>query len=513
MHEIENSRFSSLISPFVSDYYTIISLVNRKTPETLTRPILGRLYMEAGRCEELLDSYGANSNKHWFGFRELTATSKTFSKIAYNLCHLLDAGPRYRLVDDDTEMFLERTEKVLNQILESVYNHAETTLSAFSKMKLTPELKPYDDFDYMEPNFKGKLTSDLKIKKKGEIPREITVYLATSFLNLVEESTLLKVHTKAEPDDYASWFPETINEESLRQLENKFHNLQSIYDTYLGNLDPGSKDSNLPTLRGQISIVYHLLDTATKLVHYYERHCQNNCKTTDFAIPLKNQEIYDIVIRYFITFSDQFVSMAQGLCKEILKSYAEMGKIEVAIPNYRGFHVRPSTLIAKIVYHYGSDVKMTMGKNIYNAAMPLELFRANEEINLNKRAAIARNILQHKLVKNDINAQYDPDLMKKVLRIVFLDLLEKQKIMIYDNDFSFDDLNPYEKETLAEFAKRGIAMYMALGKIDIISDVTVFFEGDKRVLEDIKTLAENGYGEDKFGNNIVLPPLLSYLRR
>ena len=31
--------------------------------------------------------------------------------------------------------------------------------------------------------------------------------------------------------------------------------------------------------------------------------------------------------------------------------------------------------------------------------------------------------------------------------------------------------------------------------------------------KDIKILAENGYGEDLFGNNIVLPPELSYLRR
>ena len=51
------------------------------------------------------------------------------------------------------------------------------------------------------------------------------------------------------------------------------------------------------------------------------------------------------------------------------------------------------------------------------------------------------------------------------------------------------------------------------GKIDIISDTTVDFTGDKRVLHDIQILAENGYGEDKFGNNIVLPKELSYLKR
>ncbi|MEJ2704569.1 MAG: hypothetical protein P8Z79_19215 [Sedimentisphaerales bacterium] len=39
------------------------------------------------------------------------------------------------------------------------------------------------------------------------------------------------------------------------------------------------------------------------------------------------------------------------------------------------------------------------------------------------------------------------------------------------------------------------------------------FIGDKRVLFDIKLLAESGYGEDNFGNNIPLPEKLSYLRR
>jgi hypothetical protein len=33
------------------------------------------------------------------------------------------------------------------------------------------------------------------------------------------------------------------------------------------------------------------------------------------------------------------------------------------------------------------------------------------------------------------------------------------------------------------------------------------------VLEDIRLLAANGYGEDDFGNNLPLPEKLQYLRR
>jgi hypothetical protein len=54
---------------------------------------------------------------------------------------------------------------------------------------------------------------------------------------------------------------------------------------------------------------------------------------------------------------------------------------------------------------------------------------------------------------------------------------------------------------------------MSVAKMDIRSDMTVTFVGDSRALNDLRILAENGYGEDDMGNNIVLPQELSYLSR
>ena len=48
--------------------------------------------------------------------------------------------------------------------------------------------------------------------------------------------------------------------------------------------------------------------------------------------------------------------------------------------------------------------------------------------------------------------------------------------------------------------------------IDIEAEIRVAFIGDQRVLDDLKLLAENGYGEDNYGNNVPLPKELSYLR-
>ncbi|QEN08595.1 hypothetical protein EXM22_11585 [Oceanispirochaeta crateris] len=511
MQTIDNQTFKISIAEDLQDLLSISAGLGQVNPEEVSRPLLGRLNLESSRCEELLDSYGAQQNTLWSPLRKITAVIKAFSRVAYSLLHIKNAIPSYNLVALD-DNFVEATENMIK----SVYHILEKACLEICKLNksldINPVIKPMNSYRFGENEVSGCLDPD-RVRKASEFPGKTAVYLATSFLNLAEESILLKIYKKLNEDEYSSAIPEEVSEEKLRLLENKFHNLQSLYDTYLSGSDVAQKDPSLPVLRGHISVVYHLLECATNLTHYYERHSMYFHEDTVLEAPVMDKVLLTYLMQYFIAFPERYILTSQKLCKEILKHYAEMGSIEVPIPNYRGFHVRPSTLIAKIVVHYGSDVTMMLGSNEYNASMPLELFRANEEINQVKRKSVSECLVNHKLIAQDINAEYDTPLMKKILRIVFLDLLEKQKIMIYDNNFSFDDLTPLENETLGEFAKRGIALYLAMGKIDIISDTTVTFKGDKRVLQDLETLANHGYGEDKFGNNIVLPASLSYLRR
>ncbi len=89
----------------------------------------------------------------------------------------------------------------------------------------------------------------------------------------------------------------------------------------------------------------------------------------------------------------------------------------------------------------------------------------------------------------------------------------KKQIINYSTEFSLPILTAIQEETLGEFANRAIAFLLAQGKIDLKTDMKVTFQGDKRVLADLEILAECGYGEDSYGNNIVLPRELSYIRR
>jgi len=511
MRIISDSDFKDFIYPDIKDLISLTIAFRDMSPGRINRPFLGRLNMEAGKCEEIIDAYGIKNNSQWYPLRKSIAVLKSLTQVVYNLLHLKYTAPYYRLLDVEGDFF-KSTDSTIEKLIE-LFRPKITRFCEFLQAKdLIRDTRELSEYNFRETIVNSQLPSD-RIQNESTREEETACYIATHFLILAEETAVLKVYKKTDDEDLINCIPEIINEENIRVLANSFHNLQAKYDTYLYNTAIVNRDENMPILRGQISVVYHLLDTMTILIHYFERHVEKDKEKQHETLDQNFQQLLEIIFQYGIFFSDQFIVAAQKLCKNILKTYAEQGEITVPIPNYRGFHVRPSTLIAKIVVHYGSEVTMQLGNNSYNAAMPLELFRANEEINLSKRCMIAEHILEHRLVKNDADALYDATLMKKILRIIFLDLLEKQKIILYENDFSFDNLTPYDKETLADFAKRGIALYQALGKIDIITDTKVIFQGDKRVLRDLEVLANNGYGEDKYGNNIVLPKELSYLRR
>ena len=93
--------------------------------------------------------------------------------------------------------------------------------------------------------------------------------LSTAFLNLAAESEQVHAVVKARPEEYPSYVAGSINEESLRSLQLRFHNLQSLYDTKVSGTQVEELDTDLPVLRGHISVVFHLLRTATLFVHYF----------------------------------------------------------------------------------------------------------------------------------------------------------------------------------------------------------------------------------------------------
>jgi len=481
----------------------------KSSDKILVRPFLGELFSQSLQLEELLDAYDAGNSCRWCSFRSLTAAIKLFSDVSYELLHIQHSLPAYRLLPIERD-FVKATEEALEFTGGVLSRAAKQMVVRASQLGLTIPSRSLREKSYTEELPPGRLPHDCGTRRIETVSETVTL-LATAFLNLAAESKDVRAASRAKPEEYASYVLNSISEEKLRSIELRFHNLQSLYDTYVSGTEAEELDTDLPVLRGHISVVFHLLETATSFAHYYERHVNKElCESpTRFEPLVKAEELLVVLMNYSVTSISLYIDCAEYLCQRMLKRYAQVGRIEVPVPPYRGFHVRPSTLISKLVLHYGSEVRMQMDEEDYDACSPLELFRANEKINAQKRRWLASEIVRLKLVqqkagRSDINA---------VVRGVVLTLAGQGKLILYEQPLQLPEEPTGKEGTLLEKVTDEMARLLAMGKIDVDANLTATFIGDKRVLADIKLLAESGYGEDNFGNNVPLPDKLVYLRR
>ena len=509
---IEENDFKKLIAERGSKLLSIINRISKckSAKEFTTRPLLGELLSQSTQIEELLDAYGAGHNCNWCGFRALTAAIKGFSDVSYELLHIRAVLPSYHLLPTgkdfakSTDETLEFTSGILLQVAREILDQAR-------QIELPVPSENQNESLYIENLPKGRLPGLCEIHKIETVSETVTL-LATAFLNLAAESKDVCAAGRAKPQEYASYLAGSASEEKLRSLQLQFHNLQSLYDTYVSGTEAAELDTDLPALRGHISVVLHLLRTATLFAHHYERHLINRrlCQSQIRREPVvKAETLLNVLMNYSITHISLYIDCAVQLCQEKLKRYAEVDRIELPIPQYRGFHVRPSTLIAKIVQHYGSEVRMHLDDEVYNARLPLDLFRANEKINARKRRWLTEEIVRLKLVQEEKD---NMNIDAIVLGIV-LTLAGRGKLILYEQPLQLPDEPARKQGTLLEKVIDETARLLAMGKIDVESNITTIFVGDKRVLNDIQLLAKSGYGEDKFGNNVPLPEKLGYLRR
>ncbi len=475
---------------------------------SLTRPLVADLLSQSAQVEELLDAYGARTNRQWSRFRSLTATVKLFASVGYEILHIKHSLPCYHLLPSERD-FAAATDQSLALTHDILTRTASWLLAQASRLGLPLASNPLDPLDYAEPLPAGRLPSDRPVRRVKSTSETVT-HLATAYLNLATESKLLNVVERTEPADYARCFPDPVSEDSLRYLKVRFHCLQSLYDTHVSETEIEYQDANLPILRGHISVTFHLLEIATYLVHHYERHL--NVQTGDSSLrrkPVITPEVLlEMLMSYSITYAGLYLDLGRRLCHTMLKHYAEVGTIQAPVPCYRGFHVRPATLVAKIVQHYGSDVRMDLDGQSYDASSPLDLFRANEKINAQKRRWLVTEIGHLLPPGGELSAA---EIRAAVMDMLFR-LAERGKLVIYQQPLQLSE--DFGREgILLEKVTAEIARLQATGQIDIRNDLVITFTGDKRVLSDLKLLAKSGYGEDCFGNNINLPREIAYLRR
>lgn len=480
-----------------------------------TKRFYGNITTQSRLLEDFLDDYGAKNNKTWIYFRELIATARYMGFSAYMLKHIQNRFAFYELKDEKNRKFSEQTKMIrdfFNTAIKSVFtcisDEAQNLGLSFPEEKLR-------EYDYLDVASNKMLPHnvDEDFSSKEE---ENVVKIASNYLNILNDYQDFRFDKEYTVNDIERLIPEYISEEKLRRFELSIHNLQSVYDTYIKNTRIETENTALNSMRGCISVALHLAEIATALIHFYERHeseIRHENLREGIERIIDKDKILDCIANYCLFYCYSYLEKGADLANDFLKHYVVVDSANVSIPSYMGFHVRPATLLMKIVKHYGSDVKMQIDDQVYDAGSALDIFRANEKISAKKRQLISKEIRPYK-GKGEINHNEAKAIVYKELQR----LMKEGKLFPY-GDITLDDLTctveegTIRPEEIKPLVAEEIKRIKAAGKIDIKLDIKATFTGDQRVLKDIEVLARSNYGEDDKGNNIELPPEIEYLRK
>ena len=344
----------------------------------LNKKLYGILIKEATDLEDLLDDHGARNNKTWVYFGELVASIRNFANVAYIISHILRRITLYRLNNIHETAFIQDAQLIVQFLNESI-------ISLFSSLKKEAECLtlsiPYcvlNDEDVEENLIVKVLPHTIDEETVHEINENVT-RVAAELLAVIKTSEHLLFEKKVTDKNIEKLIPAKINEDILRHIEAKMHSLQSMYDTYIHKTPVELKDESLKSLRGYISITLHFLEIAQGLCHFVERHetkvrAESTMKRIEKIVSRK--EVLNTIINFALYYYTLFIKDGLTLAESIVKKYTVVDSITLNVPQGLGFHLRPSTLVAKAVNNYGTKTTMVVSNKEFDAASVIDMMWA-----------------------------------------------------------------------------------------------------------------------------------------
>lgn len=341
--------------------------------------LFSKLITASKLMEDFLDFNGAKNNKQWFYYRELAASMHHLCMASYSQKHILNRLGFYKL--DGAHDFITE-------------GHANRLFLTDALLKIAPEVirearclgidEPHDGFK--KNNFTGVFTQDplpnnIRIDEKDRNRRrKQVVIIASDFLSISRAFDQFNLFQTCTLDEILELVPDKVNEVEIRRYEMLVHNLQSAFDTYVAPGGLSHDDGKLNQLRSHFSVVFHLLQLTGRLLHYYERHLHKTGykniyqKTQERLAALVNSDVLlDRIVNYGLYYASHYLTTGRELAREILNANITRGTLTTGIPVERGFHLRPSLLVSKIVQHYGGQVELCVNDNQFDASSVLDI--------------------------------------------------------------------------------------------------------------------------------------------
>jgi len=349
-----------------------------RAPGGWTRRHFYQLIVEADVFEAFLDDHGAAYNRTYRLFRELVASVRGLARAGYAVRHLesrFDSyGTRLSAIPIEEERFSEAVEEARRFLEESLRGLLAESLEEAARRGVDLSSASFSEDEYITDRSRRRLPRNLD----GEIQEDEEHYIASvasrylDVCDLFDELGLGEISSAAERERYLS---EICTEERARVYEASVHNLQSAYDTYIGDTALEESDDRLPRMRGHISVAFHLLEAVTDLVHFVERHegARSNEASAKIAEIVDRDRVVQIAYDNLLAWAVRMIHLGREYAEALVPTYTNQRDLTVEVPDELTLHARPVSLIVKIVDHHGTPVSCEVDGSECNAGSILEM--------------------------------------------------------------------------------------------------------------------------------------------
>ena len=381
--------FREKAKKFSFEYLKCLMSVAEMESETylLSKKLYSKLITSSHLLEDFLDFHGAKNNREWVFYRELTAAVRHLSLAGYSQKHIYNRIGFYEFEKKNDTFALESRDTLL-MIQGSLQLAAPVILQEALKLGIDIPTMGYEPgyFPGIATGEQLEHNIDDQESRQHQQQKNLTI-IASDFLALVDRFEQFAFYERYPSVQIRKIVPDKINEVEIRRFEMLLHNLQSSFDSYVihGGFFHGNR--KLKQLRSHFSIVFHILQVMGRLLHFYERHLhdveyKDVYKSVSEALTelIDPDVLLDRAVNYCLFYAWQFLSSGKRLASDVLNENIDRDSIIVGIPQERGFHSRPSLLVAKIVQYYGGEVELLVGADRFDASSVLDIQWAGGKI-------------------------------------------------------------------------------------------------------------------------------------
>ena len=336
----------------------VAALAEDPTPLTRSGPV-ARLGDAADELESFLDDFGARENRTFVTFGELVASTRGLCRVRASGLYLLSRLPRYQLIGESAELIegLQAVDVVLDDALASLCGGLMESAASLG-LTWSQANVPAG----MNREVRRQLPRNLDADVSGG-ERQHIAELASRFQAMIKASRQLQLGSRRPAEELASFVAEHATEERCRWYESGVHNIQSMYDTYVLLTAVEEEHEWLRTLRGHVSVARHLLEMATGLVHFYERH-ENDLRhqgaKSEISRLVSKGRILDAAVNVCLRQAYLSVERCAPVAQKIIEIFAGHQSVSLKMPDGISLHARPLALIVQIARHHRTPLELSL---------------------------------------------------------------------------------------------------------------------------------------------------------